>query len=270
MDTLRKIGSIFIWPFLLGIGQFFVIIIITLLFQIGFQNDVATNFSLTGQALTDQVHLFMDTPFYKQDLADYIFSNSIVVAIFTFLLLFPIFYKRYKRNEMKAKKSNPYLFVFLLMFSLSIFLNILLFYFNQIWHVTNRYEEGTSIWWMVLLSSGIIGPILEEFAFRGLTYPKLKLWLNVPNAILFTSILFALFHSGITEIIYAFVVGIVLNVLYEHYKDIKIPIFGHMVLNITTTLTLSFWLSSSFFIHLCLCVLSLFIIFFLWYQKKLV
>lgn len=84
-----------------------------------------------------------------------------------------------------------------------------------------------------IISSGIIGPIFEEFLFRYDLIRRLeKFNSNKYVIILLSSVIFALFHTGITTIIYALIVGLINSYIYMKDKDIIKPIIIHISGNI--------------------------------------
>ena len=51
---------------------------------------------------------------------------------------------------------------------------------------------------------GIMGPILEEYLFRGIVYNELKTFESKKNATILASLIFALVHTNYINMIYAF------------------------------------------------------------------
>ncbi len=101
------------------------------------------------------------------------------------------------------------------------------------WQLSNqpRLMEGSnSIIANLLCFSYIvlIGPVFEEFVFRGLLLTRWSMKWNVRRAIFASSTLFALGHA---DIVGAFFVGYVLSVLYIKTKSLFVPISVHIVNN---------------------------------------
>ena len=84
----------------------------------------------------------------------------------------------------------------------------------------------------LLISSGIIGPIYEEVLFRYIFLNKLKQFNTTKKAIIINSLIFALIHITPIKICYAFILGLILNITYQKYKNIKAPIIIHISANI--------------------------------------
>jgi len=80
----------------------------------------------------------------------------------------------------------------------------------------------------------IIGPIFEEIMFRGLLLKKLRVY-GDKTAIIYTSIAFGLFHTNLTQILFAGVVGLVLAYVVVKTNDIKYSIIIHMCINMISS-----------------------------------
>jgi len=86
--------------------------------------------------------------------------------------------------------------------------------------------------WGQLLVLGVLAPIAEELTFRGLVFKRLEDYMDVKWAVLLSGFLFGAYHGNIFQFIYAFVLGIVLALLYHYSKSIWVPIAGHAATNI--------------------------------------
>ena len=82
----------------------------------------------------------------------------------------------------------------------------------------------------------ILGPILEELCFRGVTYGLLdKAGLKPGLSILISSLLFGAMHLILVQVLYAAFLGMFLGYLRYKYRSIKITIFAHILFNFTGT-----------------------------------
>ena len=111
--------------------------------------------------------------------------------------------------------------------------NIIFFQINSVIGFTNAYNINydTNIF-ILVLTSGIVGPIIEELIFRGLLYNGFKEEYTPMLSIIITSVLFSIFHTGIINIVYSFALSFLLIYVYEKYKTIKAPIIMHITSNI--------------------------------------
>ncbi len=95
-----------------------------------------------------------------------------------------------------------------------------------------KNDPNTYLTVSILIMSITIGPIAEEFFFRGFLFnafkSRLPLWLaTCGQAILFS----ALHNADIRESFTIFLTGIGLAVIYERRKDLLSPIMAHIFIN---------------------------------------
>ena len=172
------------------------------------------------------------------------------------LILTNIIYIIYiiKKHRIKVNKYNlidnyPKIYLFI---SIPLFLNSLIL-------LINNQKIPTINIYIALFGSVIIGPILEELVFRYLIYNNLNKFNNKNTSIILSSLIFALVHNGFINIVYAFIIGTILTIIYSKNKNIKEVIILHMVANFMSLLIKEYnpvILISSF---LCL-IFSLYII----------
>lgn len=85
-----------------------------------------------------------------------------------------------------------------------------------------------------IIGLGILVPVAEELIFRGLLYARIRRTLPVWASVLTASVIFALYHGNVIQILFAFPMAIILTLLYEKGKWISYPILFHMGVNLTT------------------------------------
>jgi len=88
-----------------------------------------------------------------------------------------------------------------------------------------------------ILVIGIGAPFAEELVFRGVIFNRLCSWMPVWVAVLVSSVLFGIMHLNVIQGIYATIAGVVLCVLYVRYRNLWIPIIGHMAFNLLSVFT---------------------------------
>ena len=87
----------------------------------------------------------------------------------------------------------------------------------------------------------MLTPILEEIMFRGIIYEKLRAGYGVRKALIFSSLLFGIFHIGVIPQIIS---GLIYGAWYIKTKSLRTSILVHMLNNfLTVTGALSFLLS---------------------------
>lgn len=85
-----------------------------------------------------------------------------------------------------------------------------------------------------ILGLGIIAPIAEEMVYRGVMYSRLKETMKRGWAMFYCAMVFGLFHGNSVQLIYGCAVSVAMCYLYDKYGSVKAPIFGHIVLNMTS------------------------------------
>ena len=148
----------------------------------------------------------------------------VIVIFYCFLCYFLI--KKYRVENKEVRVNNIILCIYLVL-SVSIFLNMIFFKIG----IQNSRSSNLNII-LLIFSSGILGPIVEEYLFRNILLNRLLNRFSIGKATVLESFIFAFFHSGINGFIYAFIIGIILSFIYVKYKNIKIPIICHMISNI--------------------------------------
>ncbi len=192
----------------------------------------------------------------------YLNDKQIYIAIVLGIIFIPLLIHDYRKFKENGKKINIGGLI-LLGVIISLLYNVFAFYLNEYFLKTDLYSNQSNLI-TTLISTGLIGPIVEELMFRGIIYNELKLKLSPMKAILLTTLFFAIIHLNILQIIYTFAVGFLFIFFYEKYKDIKAAIIFHMTLNITTTLFLPFLIKNIFVLNYSIflfCLVVLFIVF---------
>lgn len=117
-----------------------------------------------------------------------------------------------------------------------------------------RYQQTAQITYsagflMQIIGLGIVIPIAEELMFRGILYKRFRERQGFWYSALWSSLLFSLMHSNTTQMIYTFLLGILLSYLYEKFGSLRAPAVLHILLNtgsvVFTELGLFGWLAGS-------------------------
>lgn len=173
------------------------------------------------------------------------------------LIFIPLLSKKYLNKDDKLYK-NDILLSLILGFSLSVIYNYIIYNLNELYPFTNLYSGSVNVL-VSIISTGIIGPIIEEYMIRGIMYNELKQKYPIMKSILITTIIFALLHFNLVQIIYAFILGFILIYMYEKTNNIKIPIIIHMTSNTITTIY-CLVLKNNFILSFIIYLLSLIIL----------
>ena len=154
-------------------------------------------------------------------------NKSIIIGSI-FICIIEIIYVVFKYKDKKIKVEQYNLFPYILLgIGITTTYNMILFAMN----LGNEVNTNINIVFNIICS-GIIGPIFEETLFRYSFINYLKKFNSTKMSIIISSIVFAICHTGITTIIYAFIIGLVNSYLYIKKKNILVPIVIHMSANI--------------------------------------
>ena len=99
---------------------------------------------------------------------------------------------------------------------------------------------GAQSSWLLILSVILLAPIGEELLFRGIIMNYSKRCMPAIWAIILQAALFGLYHGNIVQIIYAFVMGIILGIVSQKLGSIVYSIILHMAVNISIFLVPQF------------------------------
>lgn len=154
-------------------------------------------------------------------------DKSIIIGSI-FICIIEIIYVIFKYKGKKIKVEQYNLFPYILLgIGITTTYNMILFAMN----LGNEVDTNINIVFNIICS-GIVGPIFEETLFRYSFINYLKKFNNTKMSIIISSIVFAICHTGITTIMYAFIIGLVNSYLYIKKKNILVPIVIHMSANI--------------------------------------
>ena len=121
---------------------------------------------------------------------------------------------------------------------------------------------------------GFVIPIAEEFMFRGVLYQRYRETRGFYYAAIWTALFFSVTHTNTVQMIYTFLLGILLCYVYEKFGSMKAPIMLHVVLNlgslIFTDIGVFNWLAREPFKMAVAVIISTFICAacFVWIQRS--
>ena len=103
--------------------------------------------------------------------------------------------------------------------------------FDETW---SSVDTESYLW--VFLSVVLLGPLVEEFMFRGVIFHYLEKIKAGWFPILVSGILFGLWHQEPVQVVYTAIMGVVLGILYAYTRDLKAPIAIHILNNFLSAL----------------------------------
>lgn len=198
---------------------------------------------------------------------DYLSTKQIYIALIVAIIFIPLLINDYKKYKKQTNTKINYFYLIILGVILSLMYNVFAYYLNFVLK-TSLFDNSNNIA-ITLLSTGILGPIIEELMFRGIIYNELKSKYSNMKSILITTIFFAIIHINIIQILYALIIGFILIFVYEKYNNIKAPIILHMASNITTTLFLPLLIKNNLIINYGIFIFSLILLIILKKYTKL-
>lgn len=215
MKKIKELLKVLIYPVILLVAQYISILLFTLNFNLTNNYEIGSNE-------------------YIENLSVFFNNNGIWIAVLTFLMLIPLFKKKCKFNKLKTDIKNI-IWLVLIGISFAVTYNLIL------WHLNFTDIFGTNNKLLItLITSGLIGPIMEELIFRNIVYEKLKGNYKRTFAVILTGLLFGIFHGNIIQFIYVFLFNFIFIFVYEKYDSIYAPIIVHMSANFGVQLFLKF------------------------------
>ncbi len=187
------------------------------------------------------LHFFV-TEFAALLLGEKLDSSSRVLLVS--LIVIPAALRMYQSDEkkngpMKYGESGNFILGCLFCFAAGGILNLawsgLLTFFKIQQHFSNAAQESLLSGQLLIqiLSMGIFAPLTEELIFRGLLYRRMKSLLSVGWSVILSSLLFAVYHGNMIQIVFAFPMALVLALLYEKSGRFCYPLLFHMGCNLT-------------------------------------
>ena len=158
-----------------------------------------------------------------------IIYGSILMGILELVYVSYIF----RKDKIKIKKANylPYLVLGL---SVSVVYNMIIFKLGI------HFDVIDVPLMLNLIGSGFIGPILEETIFTHNLLSRLEKFNSKKVTILLTCLVFALCHTNVPSMIFAFIVGLINTNLYMKKRNLLIPICVHIGANVIATFLFDF------------------------------
>jgi membrane protease YdiL (CAAX protease family) len=96
-------------------------------------------------------------------------------------------------------------------------------------------EARTTVLWQSLLVIGVLGPIGEEIAFRGVFARSLATVWSWRRAMLVSSVMFALYHHSLHQLFGPLLFGLVTSYLALRSRSVLPGILVHMLTNVIVT-----------------------------------
>ena len=165
----------------------------------------------------------------------------------TFAVMIPI-YKR--ANVLEAKpmfevstlpKEIAYIVAII---ALGVVLNLIASHFplaevSESFSEANAYLNNGDIV-AKILANVIVVPALEELVFRGIVCGELEKKFDTAPTVVLSALIFGLLHFNWVQMIYAFLVGLLIAFVYDQTHKLWVVYAGHALLNLTIVLVMYF------------------------------
>lgn len=204
-----KLCKVIGWPVLFWASQFLLLFLIYLVY------------SLFGNL--DEFNIFIN-------------HHSYIVGFLNVVILLPVFYKKYKIYKKENNKVKEPIKIILIALLSSLVLNEIILLIKIFLNV----EMNANLDIFLLINTIIIGPILEELLFRGIVFNQLLEFNSEKKALIITTVIFAIMHGNLLTMIYTFIMGYILNILYVKQKNLKVPILFHITINFVSSFIIPF------------------------------
>ena len=201
---------------------------------------------LVGFLLYIQVLIMIPVQLLKPEWIENINFLMALNGISYYVCAFPVFVffmstikskKEVEKRKLGVGKFLAYFFICFAAINLSNYVTVL---FHTIIHATTGIELGSVLDdvlnkpdVIIVVTTVILAPIFEELTFRYLALNKLRRF-GDKTAIIFTAVLFGLFHMNFEQGIYATAIGLVLGYVACKTGRIRYTILLHAMINFTS------------------------------------
>lgn len=169
---------------------------------------------------------------------------AILFLLVAALISIPIYYKMYKKDCQMAgevEKNIPmgnkdYIAIIISGAALAVAMNNIIA-LTPLPYLFTGYEETNEVLFggsmiLQIVTAGIFACIVEEMSLRGITYLRMKRYWGKQRAMIFSAVVFGMYHMNVVQAVYAFFLGLFFAWLYERYNSLWAPIIAHMSANL--------------------------------------
>lgn len=106
------------------------------------------------------------------------------------------------------------------------------------WQAQEVYRQNLLL---TAVSSVIFAPVMEELLFREIIYRRMQSVYGVRAAVIISSLLFAVGHASLIQVIYGFLMGMLFALNYRERGTVISPMLMHAAANMVT-IAVGVWL----------------------------
>lgn len=169
-----------------------------------------------------------------------------IAAMITILVMAFLYHRDRVREKTYGAQRNrkapavQYIWIIIFAGTLNFVLNNLIMIGNLSGYSAS-YEEIAEVFYspslgIQLLCLGILTPTAEELVFRGLMYRRMREDTGFVAAMVYTAMVFGVFHGNLVQMVYGFIMGLMLAYVCEKYGSVAAPITAHIAVNIVSIL----------------------------------
>jgi len=161
-----------------------------------------------------------------------------IIQILIFIIAAKILADIWKSNkEVVISKTNDISLIIsgsLLCISTGVLISSCLPLLSDVFISSNNINNSSILNFIILvLTSIILAPLLEEVFYRHYLYEKIKSKLNVYLSVLIASIIFGILHFyGLAGLISTILIGVILQIIYINTKKLVNTIIIHAIYNL--------------------------------------
>lgn len=176
-------------------------------------------------------------------------NGSALIAAVAFLTAGMVTWRFFGKEELRKKKQDlplkharlksplSYAAMFCCVCGFALGLN-LLFELLGITHLSAAYEETAATQYAAavpvgLLLNGLLVPFVEELAFRGVLYNRLKKYMTWGSAVVVSALAFGIYHQNMVQGAYAFLMGCLIAWCYERFGRFSVAVGAHALSNLS-------------------------------------
>lgn len=187
---------------------------------------------------------------FQQSMMENVYIITALSSAITFIIYLLVLKNKnenlWQRCNFKKITLSHIYYSILIAISLSVFTCPIISLISEKFESYKQVSDSISAAYGSILSMlciVILIPIFEEILFRGLIFNELKKNTNIILAVILQSLIFALFHGNILQGMYAFILGIILCILYLKTGSILSNILCHIIYNLFGSLLMPLALS---------------------------
>lgn len=175
------------------------------------------------------------------NITGYVMELTTFISAITIPVMIHLYKKDCKKRAVDNKKKfsvEDWIKVTVISVLACISLNIVISLLNLQRFSSNYQNVSEAIYlsspvWQ-LVGTVLAAPIAEELIYRGVLYGRMREYVSKIPAAIFASLIFGICHGNIVQFVFAFCIGMLLCLTWEKYQQIRITIWMHMVVNVTS------------------------------------